>query len=499
MCGAIKKSVFLKMDTLKKFKLIILWMVYSLALIYPSVQRYRALHTQIWDMGMYQNGLWNYSIGSIGSLVVRHHFRPILGLYALVYKIMPYGETLLVLQSLSISIAVFPLHAYASEMLGREKAFIVAALYCLFSPVWLINLTNFHPDSLIIPLGLSAMYFQKKERNVPFALSLALLLTVKEISFFIASLICLSGALQRKKGILRYALSAAIFVSGLLVIDFLMPAVEGHALMNIAGVSWLGQDMGGVFGAVFTNPGKVAATFVNYWKAAYVVILLGSFLFLPFLAPLTLLPALPGMALALLSDLWRIQSLAYHYPATVVPFIFAAFVDVMGKRPSLQGNFFKFLVGAFLLLNMAHLGFFLFYKNDSYHYSRYLVTPRDDRNRNALETFVPADPSIVVSSSNLVNHAVLANRMHYLTFPAGVAASAGTGMLADYVVYDKKRAKELVDFVLRRGAYALREPLDEYERSEKALASSSPSFETVYEYDGFLILKRKAIGGYAHP
>ncbi len=481
----------------KNGKLIVLWLLYSVALIYPSVERYRALHSHIWDMGMYQNGLWNYSIGSIDFLVVRHHFRPILGLYALIYKIMPYGETLLVLQSLSISIAVFPLYAYASEMLGREKASVVVALYCLFSPVWLINLTNFHPDSLIIPLGLSAMYFQKKGRTVPFVLSLILLLTVKEISFFIAALICLSGALQYKKGISRYALAAVIFVSGLLVVDFLMPAMEGHALMNIAGVTWMGRDMGALFRTVLTNPWKVAATFINYWKAAYFVILFGSFLFLPLLAPLSLLPALPGISLALLSDLWRIQSLAYHYPATVVPFIFVAFTEAIGKRPSLHKNFFKVLVGVFLLLSSLHLGFFLFYKNDSYHYSRYLVTPRDDRNRNALETLIPTDPSIVVSSSNLVNHAVLANRAHYLTFPSGVTSSDGSAAPADYVVYDKKRARELVDFVLRRGVHALREPLDEYERSQKALDSSFSSFATIYEYDGFIILKRK--GGSAHP
>ena len=148
-------------------------------------------------------------------------------------------------------------------------------------------------------------------------------------------------------------------------------------------------------------------------------------------------------------------------------------------------------------MNSVHLRFFLFYKNDSYHYSRYLVTARDDRNRNALETLIPTDPSIAVSSSNLVNHAVLANRAHYFTFPSGVTATDGPATPADYVVYDKKRAKELIDFVLRRNAYALREPLDEYERSEKALEASFSYFETIYEYDGFVILKRKS--GYPHP
>ncbi len=481
---------------IKNGKLILLWLFYSLALIYPGVQRYRALHSHLWDMGVFQTGLWNFSFIGGDMLVFFHHFSPILSLFALIYKIMPYGETLAVLQSLSISVAIFPLHAYAAEMLGREKALIVVALYCIFSPVWLINLTDFHPDSLIIPLGFSAMYFQKKGRNFPFALSLILLLAVKEIAFFIASLICLSGAIQYKKGISRYALSAAIFVSGLLVVDFLMPAFEGHALMNIAGVSWLGQDMGGVLRAVLADPCKIAGMFMNYWKAAYAIILFGSFLFVPFLAPLALLPALPGIALTFLSDLWRIQSLAYHYPATVVPFIFVALVEAMGKRPSLRGNVFKVLVGVFLLINTAHLGFFLFNKNDSYHYSRYIVTERDKRNTDALERFIPSDPSIAVSSSNLVNHALLANREHYLTFPSGVDPLDRSPVLADFVVYDKNRAKELADFVLRRGEHALREPLEEYKRSEKAFAASFSSFAAVYDCDGFYILKRKS--GHAH-
>jgi uncharacterized membrane protein len=477
---------------LKKYgKIILLWLLYSLALGYPSIQRYRALHSHIWDMGVFQNGLWNYSLGGTDILVFSHHFSPILGLYAFLYKIMPYGETLLILQSLSISIAVFPLYAYASEILSREKAFTVVILYCLFSPVWLINLTNFHPDSLIIPLGLSTMYFQKKGRIVPFALSLILLLTIKEISFFIASLICLYGALRYKRGVRYYVLSVVIFLSGLFVVDFLMSAVQGHVLMKIGGVAWLGQDVGSLFKAVLTNPLEVARKFLNYSKIVYMVILFGSFLFLPLLAPLELLPALPGISLAILSDLWRIQVPAYHYPATVVPFIFVSFVEALGKRSYLQEKFFKVLIGVFLLLNTTYLAFFLCYKNDSYHYSRYIVTSRDVRNGTALKTFIPTDQSISVSSSNLVNHAILANRAHYLTFPSGVAASDSSPVLADYVVYDKKRVMELIDFVRRRGEQSPSEPLVEYERSQKALEAAFACFETIYEYDGFFILKRK--------
>lgn len=474
---------------LKNGKLFSLWLLYFLALLYPGIQRYRALHSHIWDMGMYQHGLWNYSLEKI--LVFNHHFKPILSVYAFIYKIIPYGESLLLLQSLSISIAIFPLFAYARDALDRKKAYVVVFMFCLFSPVWLINLTNFHPDSLIIPLGLSALYFQKKDRTILFVASILLLAAVKEISFFVVSLIFLYGALKYKKGISHYLLSGVFLIFGFILVDFIMPAIDGHALMNIAGVSHLGSDMGGVIKGIAEDPLGAVGRFFNYWKIAYIIVLFGSFLFVPFLAPLSLLPAIPGIALSLLSDLWRVYSLAFHYPSTVVPFVFVAFIEGLATRRFLPKNVLSIVVGVFLLINVAHAGFFLFYKNDSYHYSRYLGSPRDNRNRAAIQKYIPSDPSVAVASSNLVNHARLANREHFLMFPAGVVKNQESLVSADYVVYDRKREYELFDFMQRRGPEVRSDALETLNRSEQALTTALEYFETLYEYDGFLILRRR--------
>jgi uncharacterized membrane protein len=461
-------------------------------------------------MGISLHGLWNYSIWKIELLYFYHHFSPILSVYALLYKIMPFGETLLILQSLSISIAIFPLFAYASDILDKKRAYIVVFMYCLFSPVWLINLINFHVDPLFIPLSLSALYFQKKDKSILFTTSIILLLTIKEISFFIVALTFLYGALKYKKGFYQYLLSCLFLVLGVLLVDSILPSIdrqtlmensginwlshgilEGHTLMDNAGISWMSHDMGGILNSIMSDPLEVAGKVINYWKIIYIIVLFGSFLFVPFLAPLSLLPALPGIALSYLSDLWRMQSLAYHHPSLVIPFVLAAFVEGLATRTFLQKKFLNIVIGCFLIINITHLGFFLLYKNDSYHYSRFFVSQRDDRNRAALKRYIPTDPLVVVSSSNLVNHAILANRINYLEFPAGVININESSVLADYVVYDRKRVDEIIYFFLERGLDRKTNPLAKYELLKKEFKMTFDNFEIIYEYDDFFILKRR--------
>lgn len=190
-----------------KRKIFLIWVIFSAALIVPCVFRYLSLHTHYWDMGTYQHFLWNYSYKDLPAILVfNNHFSPVLIVFAALYKLLPYGETLLVLQSLSLSIAISPLYAYAKDMLGEKKAIKVVYLFCLFSPIWFVNLSDFHPDSLIIPLGLSAFYFLKTRRLYFFFLSIILMLTIKEISFFIAAMIGIYAALKYRLYAVGYSL-----------------------------------------------------------------------------------------------------------------------------------------------------------------------------------------------------------------------------------------------------------------------------------------------------
>jgi uncharacterized membrane protein len=452
--------------------------------------KYLSLHSHFWDMGMYQNFLWNYDFFSLPNILVfSNHFRPILSLFAVFYHIFPYGEMLLIFQSLSLSISVFPLYAYARDALGREKAFMVVCLYCLFSPVWFINLSDFHPDSFIIPLALAAIYFINNGRFVFFFLMIIMLLTVKEISFFIVAFLGITIALRYNKPVVGFLLFIISMIGGFLVVDKLIPYFGGKTALEATGVSWLGTGMMSLMKNIVLNPQAIVAAMANYWKAIYIMILFGSFLFLPLLAPLELLPAFPGISLALLSDLWRHYALVYHYPSTVVPFIFIAFIEGYRRVKDSKRNILRGISAVFILFNLFYLGFFLFYKNDSYHFSRYVITDRDRKIQAAIETNVPQDTSASVSTSNLINCSHLANRKDYLEFPQGVLSPYEESRYADFVVLDMKRIDELENMVFSRGDKLTGKINKKYQQIEEGIEKIILHYDTVFEYDGFYIFR----------
>lgn len=443
-------------------------------------------------MGTYQHFFWNYSYKELPDILVfNNHFRPSLIVFAVVYKLLPYGETLLIIQSLSLSIGIFPLYAYAKDILGDKKAVKVVFLYCLFSPVWFINLSDFHPDSFIIPLSLFAFYFLRGRQLRLFVLSIILLLTIKEITFFIVAMIGIYVALKYRLYALGYSLFFIMSISGIFIVDTVIPNFGGKTAIESTGISWLGDSMFSLITNIFLKLKEVVSILINPWKAIYVFMLFGSFLFIPLLSPFELIPAIPGIALALLSDLWRHYALVYQYPSAVVPFVFLAFIEGIRKtaKIKIRIDILKAVTIVFMLINFLFFGFFLIYKNDSYHITRYIITQRDKEIRTAIKKYVPDDISISVSASNLINHAHLANRIDYLEFPIGVIRPFEGSKWADFVVIDLRRINELKDMIMSRNQVSQKEK-EGFKLLELAIGRSFILYNTVFEYDGFYIMKK---------
>ncbi len=84
-----------------------------------SVLRYLSFHTAFFDLGIYVHSVWN--IAELGDLSYLGwgHFRPILGVYALFYKLFPSALTLHLLQTLAIGLSAVPLYYIAKKKLGQ--------------------------------------------------------------------------------------------------------------------------------------------------------------------------------------------------------------------------------------------------------------------------------------------------------------------------------------------------------------------------------------------
>lgn len=151
----------------------------------------------------------------------------------------------------------------------------------------------------------------------------------------------------------------------------------------------------------------------------------------------------------------------------------------------------------------------------SYSWRAYVPTERETMMKAAMVAHIPVDRDVSVSTQNTVNWGHLAHRKVYLPFPLGVAEphkvldwsnrsldglwafirsgykqpSITHGRFADYVVLDMKRPYFLVD----KGCEWIYGECRDKTMEKKFLdwvAYARSHYETVFEQDGFMILRR---------
>jgi hypothetical protein len=152
----------------------------------------------------------------------------------------------------------------------------------------------------------------------------------------------------------------------------------------------------------------------------------------------------------------------------------------------------------------------------SYSWHAYVPTKREIMMKDAMLQYIPADPDVSITTQNTVNWYHLAHRKVYLPFPLGVDTPhmvmdwsnrdllglwhyVRTGVMppvmthsryADYVVLDLKRPW----FIIDKGCDWLYGACRNEEMGAKFLRlvdESRQSYSTVFERDGFMILRRK--------
>lgn len=152
----------------------------------------------------------------------------------------------------------------------------------------------------------------------------------------------------------------------------------------------------------------------------------------------------------------------------------------------------------------------------SYNWRAYAPTEREVMMKVAMERHIPSAPDISVSTQNTVNWHHLAHRKVYMLFPMGVAEPQkvmdwsnrsreglwefirtgqkspviSSDRFADYVVLDLRRPYFLVDKGCEWIYGECRDKLME-KKFLDWIAYTRQHYDTVYEKDGFMILKRR--------
>ncbi len=495
-------SSLLKSERKEKFFSLLLWIViasYCGIFGTMSVLRYLSFNTAFYDLGIYDHAIWKIADQGNLKYLAWGHFRPIVGVYALFYKLFPSAITLLLLQTAAIGFSAVPLYYIAkSSLKSNYYALLVVIIYFLYSPVEYNNLFSFHADHLIILLMFWGFYFLQKDKPLAFFLVCLPGLFLKESLILSISAMGFYAIIRYRKyksGGILFIGAAILFY---LVIKYIMPYLGYDLYTGIishgGSFSYLGNNLLEAARNLLLHPWIAIREIMDVWKIGYISFLFLPLLFIPLLSPLSLIPAIPALAISLLSRLPNHYWIQHQYTASLIAPLFIALIYGL-KRLNAKGGYLKIWLKKNLRIRLdrkqlleASLASILivsiyynitlspspisvlFWKNliRDYYKASYEISERDRALDDAIKRFIPQNSSVV--SQNTVNNSYLAHREEYYCFPEQIES-------ADYVVLDQKRAH-----------YVLGE-VDE-EEYEKEFNKLLKNHQVVFSYDSIYIFER---------
>lgn len=450
-----------------------------------SVLRWAALSPVMWDLGNFDQPLWNVVHGH-GLEVTQHHFdgnldrmsshfEPILYLFAVPYLFAPSPLWILILQALILGASAPVLHRAFAGLLPPPSAALLALLFLLLPSLHFAAIGDFHADSpAVFFLSLAFLALQERRMALYAAAVLGALLC-KEYAALVTAclgLYALAARRQALAGALTMAVSAAWFY---VVMEFVMPHFNrgqppGVLVLNYADLG-AGGGLPGMARHLLLHPGDALARAFTPVNVENLIYLLGPLLCLPLLAPAELAVAVPIFAKDLLADF----NLGNHHLSMSLPFLFLAMARGL-SRPgrgshALRARLLPALTGSLLLgtllLSPAPVGQRFWRTLADY------VPSARDADAKALLARIPADAP-VSASPHLAPR--LTHRRHCFLFPAPHDKAN-----ADYIAVDF--GPELPD----AGWTSIEEARDSLEALKR-----DPRFEVLANRGDMWLFRRKA-------
>ncbi|MDC0670210.1 DUF2079 domain-containing protein [Nannocystis radixulma] len=320
---------------------------YCALLSWFSLLDHRNLATTVYDLGIYDNLVWQTSHGHFldcslirGGNHMSAHFDPILLLLGPIYLLYPHAETLLVIQTLWLASGALPLWLAARRRLKNEwMATILAFVYFLYPALHGVNMFDFHSVALMVPLAMWAVYLLDAGAMRRYWLVFALLLATREdislLNCFIGAYAILIG--RTRTGLATIAISL-VYLTGVKMFvmadsSLLMSADKAYSYIYFYEEMIPHEQEGarGLFTTLLVNPLFALQVLFKEEKLLFFFHLLLPMLALPFAAGRKVVLMLHGLLFLGLASRKHLFSLHYQYSALLFPMLFAALPDGVAR------------------------------------------------------------------------------------------------------------------------------------------------------------------------
>jgi uncharacterized membrane protein len=309
----------------------LLWLLIISAVILfaSSTVRHGLFHSNAWDLGIFDQPLYLLSRGLppissiIGVHILGDHaawiFYPLAGLY----WIYPDVHWLFAVQAIALALGVVPTYHLATQAGLRERqAGAMAIAYLLYPLIFNLNLFDFHPEVIALPLMVAAVWLARADRLWGFVICIVIVLGCRDALALTVAAMGVWLALFEKKRVC----GAIAFLAGLgwfyLATQVILPHFQPAGVLGLSLYAELGNSIPEIALNLVLKPDVVLRRVLTWTNLGYLVILC-----VPLAWGLTprqfapLVAAVPQLAMNLLSEKEVQKNLVHQYSLPILPFM----------------------------------------------------------------------------------------------------------------------------------------------------------------------------------
>jgi uncharacterized membrane protein len=318
----------------------------SLILFGCSSVRHLLFQSTALDLGYFDQAVYLISQGVTpivsfwGYHFMGGHADWILYLVAGFYKIYPSVYWLFAIQAISLSVGALPIwHLARQAGLTSSQAQTIVLTYLLYPLLFNLNLFDFHPEVIALPLILTSVWAARSDRVGWFTVCIilifgcrdALSLTVAAMGFWL-----LVFEKKRRCGAIAILLGSVWFV---LVTQVVIPYFRPGGVESVARYGYLGGSLLEVIQNLFLKPWLILGKIFSIETLFYLFLLLIPIAWGLSLRHLTpLVAALPTLAINILSELELQRDLLHQYSLPVLPFLMLSVISAMAAQKTWVKN-----------------------------------------------------------------------------------------------------------------------------------------------------------------
>ncbi|MEO1427724.1 MAG: DUF2079 domain-containing protein [Cyanobacteria bacterium J06633_8] len=355
-----------------KTKIIHLSAVAATLLFLCSSLRHSLFQSGAFDLGIYDQVVYLMSQGKppVPSTLGFHHMgnHAAWAVYplALLYKIYPSAYWLLGVQAVSLALGAIPTY-YLSKQAGlkENQALTMSAVYLLYPLIFNVNLFEFHPEVMAIPVFLGVVLAARLNKIFWFCTGTIFILGCKAVlSLTVAAmgLWLLIFEKRRLCGVFALIAGCGWF---LIATQVIIPNFSNSEAAAVVRYSYLGDSVLDIIANLFLKPELILGKIFSLKTLEYLALVIAPVIWglrPKYLAPF--IGIIPTLVINILSEKTTQRDLIHQYSLPILPFLILAVISSLAAKKSWLRNPKNILIWA--LVGFLALGKYAFF------WSRYL-------------------------------------------------------------------------------------------------------------------------------